>query len=247
MGVTDQTRSQIASHYYTHVELYRQIWRKLEAIRERFHEADREGKIAYLQLSYMNAVISIRTEASRQDEAVRRLMAGDDLETALESVNYYRQKANAIRNTLQRETVWHEIVSTLEDEAIDVAHESALDGLKYVGPVKAPFVFAMLGYTEKMCIDSNVVQVVGMDEWPDTTEVDRYEEICQRVRNQFPVLSKELDPFHLHWVVFDWHRYHDTGTGKTQKARTPVTLHDAWFDAALRDPSEIKGITESIT
>lgn len=247
LWVESDTRQQIRSYYRAHADSYDQIWSDLEAVRERFEETDRDGKIARLKLSYVNAVISIRTTASKQDEALSRLVAGDDLETALASVNYHTQKRKYMRQSLQDDPIWDDIALALQNERVDRAHETALE-LGYIGTVKAPFILSMLGYTEKMCIDGNALNVLGLEDYPSMDDVTQYEQLCQNVRAEFPVLSDELDPFHLHWVVFDWQRS-TSQNGKTTSSRTEsarVTRHEPWFDAALRDVAEIEAVVEEI-
>lgn len=249
MRVDDNTRRHIRSHYRTHTESYTRIWSKLDAIRERLEDTDRDGKIAHLKLSYINAVISIRTTADKQDEAVARLMAGYDLETALASVNYHTQKRKHMRRSLDDEIVWNEIAVSLEADDLYSAHEIALDRLGYIGTVKAPFIFAMLGYTQKMCIDGNALRVLGLDDYPSTKDIHEYERLCRAIREEFPQLSAELDPFHLHWVIFDWQRSAPRNGDEPPGRSNPsgrVTQHDAWFEAALCDIPRIQEMIDSI-
>lgn len=249
MQVSDETRQGIVSHYRTYAETYDRIWSNLDAIYERFEAADRREKTAYLKLSYVSAVLSIKTRVSLHEEAMERLMAGDSLETAIESVNYHRQKRKYMRRSLRDDRVWKKLVSTLESGDVDRAHEIALDRLDYIGTVKAPFLLAMLGYTEKMCFDSNVVRVTGLDDHPSTSDVREYERMCRKLRGEFPVLSEEIDPFHPHWIIFDWQRYASTDEDNASEDsdEIPVTSHDAWFDAALNPPPKIERIVGSLT
>ncbi|WP_306061339.1 hypothetical protein [Natronococcus wangiae] len=88
----------------------------------------------------------------------------------------------------------------------------------------------MLDYTEKMCIDGNALRVLELDAYPSMDDVHQYEQLCRDVRAEFPTLSEELDPFHLHWVVFDWQRS-STQNGDTavesQTQPSQVTRHEA--------------------
>lgn len=247
--VDDEVRRQIVSHYRTHSEAYDDIWADLETIHGRFRAANTEGKVAYLKLSYINSVMSVQTPVADQEDALTRLMDGEDLETALDTVNYRRQKQKYIKQSLHTVGVWEDIVSSLGEGAVDRAHKTALDRLNYIGPIKAPFILANLGYTEKMCFDTNVVNFAGLDEYPSTTDVQEYEELCQRLRDEFPVLREELDPFHLHWVIFDWQRSFGEGFERLPErdSKTPsVTSHDAWFNAALSDIHKIVALIESL-
>ncbi|WP_222912668.1 hypothetical protein [Natrinema sp. SYSU A 869] len=246
--IDDETRRQITEHYRTYTETYQQIWSQLDTIHDRLNTTDIEGKSAYLQLSYINAVISIQTPVDRHEESLRKLMNDRNLETALESVNYRRKKLDSIQQSLDQNTVWRNLASMLENKDVSSAHETALDRLRLVGTVKTPFLFATLGYTEKMCIDGNEANLMGMDRTPQTDDIDRYEQLCQEICSEFPALSEELDPFHLHWVIFDWQRHPNTNKEPQdeQQQADPITHHDAWFDAALRDTAAIQRRMESI-
>lgn len=248
MGIDTKTRQQITSHYRTYADTYQQIWSQLDTLHNRFRQTDLEGKCAYLKLSYVNSVISVRTPVDTHEAALRQVMSGQDLETALQSVNYRRKKENSIRQTVRQDSVWERIAAYLEEQDVNSAHEIALDQLRLVGTVKTPFLFAMLGYTEKMCIDGNEANLMGMDRTPQTDNIERYEELCYEICSEFSTLREELDPFHLHWVIFDWQRHPKTD-GKArahQRQSEPVTHHDAWFEAALDNEPRIRRRMDSI-
>lgn len=248
--VDRETRDRITSHYRAHQEAYDKIWSNLDSVRTRFEAVDRDGKIPYLKLSYINAVVSIRTSVEAQEEALSQLMAGENSKAAMSRVNYHRQKRKYIAQSLEDAAAWTDIASLLKSGDVDAAHMTVLDRLKYIGPVKAPFVLAKLGYTQKMCIDGNVARIVGLDDHPSTNDVHEYEEICRTIRSQFPILSDRIEPFHLHWVIFDWMRNNRTDRGRANKPSRqvdPVTSHDAWFNAVLNSPSEIKRVVDSFS
>ena len=246
MKVTDATRSEIVAHYRTHESTYSRIWGRLDDIQTHFRMADKEGKIAYLKLSYINSVISVQTPLHIYEEAFRLILEGKDLDTALERVNYNGQKKKYLRQCLADADIWETLVTDLEERGLDAAHKTAIDRLKFVGTVKVPFTLAMLGFTEKMCLDANVCRVMDIDEIPTTVVVDRYESVCESVRDHFPTLMEEIDPFHLQWVLFDYQRFNRTNMDPDAAVRLDVdqqvAYHEAWFDGALKDVSEIKQI-----
>ena len=250
MRLSDETRADIEAHYRRHSETYQRIWGKLDDVNERFLDASESGKIAYLKLSYINSLISVQCPLHVHEEALNRVVAGESFDEAFTSVNYNGQKIKYGRETLANDEVWSQILSDLQSDGLDSAHKTALDGLKFVGTVKVPFTFAMLGFMSKMCLDANVVRLMGLEEPPSTVVVEKYERQCQEVRDHFPVLTEELEPFELQWLIFDYQRFNRTGMSEEQKARIKankqVTYHDSWFNAALRDVSEIEEIVTDL-
>jgi len=106
----------------------------------------------------------------------------------------------------------------IEDGDIDKAHKFILETFKGVGPAKAPFVLAMLGFTEKMCIDTNMVNAFGLDGHPSTVVVERYESICETLRDKMPTMKELTSPFLFQWTVFDYQR-------------GEVSHHDVFYDS----------------
>lgn len=249
MRVNEDVRHRIVSHYEEHAEVYEELWTKLDTVHDRFRSGDREAKISYLKLSYINSVISVRSPVSQHENALNQLMVSRDLETAISSTIFYRTKLNAIRQSLDEEKVWRELANDLDSGSIDAAHRRALNHLRYIGPVKAPFILAKLGYTEKMCLDSNVVEALDLDREPSNLSLEKYNELCKNIQYEFPSLTKELEPFHLQWVIFDWQRLGGSDNradrGPTDKSEK-VTSHDAWFNAVLSDQSTVQNVVEAL-
>lgn len=201
----------VTNHYRRNRDSYEQIESRLAQTRERFMSADREQQIEMLQKSHSFAVISVQTPVHIHEEGFKRLWEVDDMSkenivTALKSVNYNRQKSEYIVHSLQHEDLWNEVADMLEGGQINTAHKFILDNLKGVGPAKAPFVLSMLGFTEKMCIDTNIVSAFGLDGHPTTVVVDKYESIVSRIRNKMPTMKALTTPFMFQWIVFDYQR-----------------------------------------
>jgi endonuclease III len=200
----------VTNHYRRNKGDYDEISARLERTRETFMESDTSRKIRMLQQSHSFAVISVQTPVAIHEDAFTQLWSEDspldNLEDALSSVNYRNNKADYIRHSLTHGHLWANVVDMIEGGQLDTAHKYVLDNFKGVGPAKAPFTFSMLGFTEKMCIDANVINAMGMEEHVTTVVVDKYEEIAAKLREKMPTLNETVSPFMWQWIVFDWQR-----------------------------------------
>lgn len=208
----------VTNHFRRNRDTYDAISERLQETRSTFLDADRGEQIRMLQKSHSFAVISVQTPVHIHEEAFTSLWQNDEplanIEEALASVNYRFNKTEYIRHSLVNGHLWAKVASLLEDGELDAAHKMVLDTFKGVGPAKAPFTFAMLGFTEKACIDANIVNAMGLDGHVSTVVVEKYDNIVASLREKMPTLKEETSPFLWQWVVFDWQRdeisTHDT-------------------------------------
>lgn len=211
----------VTNHYRRNTETYTEIENRLMETRERFLNGSTSEQIRMLQKSHSFAVISVQTPVHIHEEAFTKLWQSDkpldNLESALSSVNYRNQKAEYIRHSLANGHLWAEVADLLVAGKLDVAHKMVLDTFKGVGPAKAPFTFAMLGFTEKACIDANVIGAMGLDDHVSTVVVEKYDAIVESLRDKMPTLKEETSPFMWQWIVFDWRR-------------GEISTHDAFFN-----------------
>jgi hypothetical protein len=200
----------VTNHYRRNKSDYNEISARLDKTRESFLSADTSKQIRMLQMSHSFAVISVQTPVDIHENAFAALWENGtplaDVDDALTSVNYRNNKADYIRHSINHGHLWADVVDMLEDGNIDAAHKYTLDNFKGVGPAKAPFTFAMLGFKEKMCIDANIVNAMGLDEHVSTVVVEKYEKVCKKLRDKMPTLQKKVSPFMWQWIVFDWQR-----------------------------------------
>lgn len=215
----------VTNHFRNHKEEYQEIDTRLDKTRETFLSADRSEQIRMLQKSHSFAVISVQTPVHIHEQAFTQLWENDtpvqDLDSALESVNYKNNKADYIRHSINNAHMWADVTDILENGNIDKAHKFVLDNMKGVGPAKAPFTLAMLGFKQKACIDANVIKAMGLDEHVNTVVVEKYDSIVESLRDKTPTLKKKTSPFLWQWVVFSWKRHGVSGKPDT---------HDVWFD-----------------
>jgi thermostable 8-oxoguanine DNA glycosylase len=218
------TPLQVTNHYRRNADTYDEIRGRLAETRDKFLTADKSEQIRMLQKSHSFAVISVQTPVHIHEEAFTELWDGgdplDSLDEALSSVNYRNNKADYIRHSLENGHLWADVAHMLELDRVDEAHKFVLDTFMGVGPAKAPFTFAMLGYTEKACIDANIVSLMGLDDHVSTVVVDKYDAIVESLRDKMPTLKSETSPFLWQWVCFDYER-------------GEISTHDTFFNVVL--------------
>ena len=208
----------VTNHYRRNADTYAEISDRLDTTRETFLSADTSTQIRMLQKSHSFAVISVQTPVHIHEEAFTALWASDDpldnIDEALSSVNYRNNKTDYISHSMTHGHLWADVADMLEAGRLDEAHKFVLDTFKGVGPAKAPFTFAMLGFTEKACIDANIVNIMGLESHVSTVVVEKYDAIVQGLRDKMPTLRDETSPFLWQWIVFDYQRgeisKHDT-------------------------------------
>lgn len=200
------------NHYRRNADHYRKVRNELLFTRKKFESADMSEKVTMLQKSHAFAVLSVQTPVNTHEKAFRNLFANgmplnlNEIKDSIKSCNYYKNKASYIWDSLQRGREWETVANLLMSGELDKAHKFTLDNFKGVGPAKAPFVLSMLGFTEKMCVDTNVMQATDTER-PNTVVVEKYEAIVSEIMSHFPTLVKEAgSPFLFQWALFDYQR-----------------------------------------
>jgi len=208
----------VTNHYRQNRDTYNQISARLFRTRKRFLQASRLEQIEMLQKSHSFAVISVQTPVHIHENAFTELWQNNapkrDITDALSSVNYKNNKKDYITHSLNNSDKWDTVAEMLENGEIDGAHKFILDEMKGVGPAKAPFVLSMLGFEEKMCIDSNIINAFDLDGHATTVVVEKYDALCQSIRDKMPTMKDMTTPFMFQWITFDYQRdeisTHDT-------------------------------------
>jgi len=200
------------NHYRNNVDHYNSVRARLSATKQRFMDSDKYEQIRMLQVSHAFAALSVQTSVENHEEAFRNLFADgvpDSKEEVRESINmcnYWKSKARYIWDSIESVNEWWEVAEMLENREIDKAHKYIIDNFLGVSTAKAPFVLAMLGFTQKMCLDTNICNLTGIER-PSTVVVDRYEDIVSSVREKFQTLKEEAsEPFIFQWALFDYKR-----------------------------------------
>lgn len=207
--------------YEQHEEDYREISEKLDKVNDKFLNSDRETQRRMILDSYIFSVLSVQTPVSIHEDAFRSIKHGEELESAMSSVNYWKNKVQYIRETEVRFEEIDEAIDLLEAGEVDKAQRKVLDEFKGVGTVKSAFTLAMLGFKQKACIDTNVLTALGMEREDAYSGVviEKYEAFCD---NAFEEIDSELksrvdSQFMNQWVVFD-------------AVRDELTDHQVFFD-----------------
>jgi len=215
-------------HYDRYQGTYDKISRELDTLRESFVSADRFTQKVMLFDSSVFAVTSVQNDISILRQAFRgygNSDTWDDLREVMKGVNYGNNKFEYIRSNF--DTIFSEtgddIIFRLKCGNVSAAVQMMADELDGVSYIKAPFIPAMLGFKEVMCIDTNVAQMVPDDsvKAKDYSSMDEYEDAVARVKQEFPELADEVSTFMLQWIVFDANR----GEG--------VAKHEEWFEHML--------------
>lgn len=254
----EAVRDHIAQWYEDHQFTYAKVWERLDEVRAHWGRVDFDGKVALLKLSYINSVFSIQTAVHLHEEAFQRcIYGGEGFVEALRNsgAGLENNKGPAMYETLADDSLWDEATELLIDGNVDTAHKLLIDNAKWLGTAKSPFTLANLGFTQKMCVDSNVANLMRADEPPDTVDVAKYESLCADIQDMFPELSGDpynLDPYHLQWLIFDYQRFFRSGKGRATAPRPRdkskvIARHDIWFDTALSDISFIKSRMRELT
>jgi hypothetical protein len=176
--------------------------------------------------SSVYAVVSVQNDISILRSAFRGYAnSGNwtEVRESFKSVNYGNNKFDYAQSNFDSifGDVGDKIIDYLEAEDVWGAVEIMANELSGVSWVKAPFIIAMLGYTEVMCIDTNVEQMVPNVKSKGYTDMQEYRDAIGRVKDEYPELANEVSTFMLQWVVFDANR----GDG--------VAKHEEWFEHML--------------
>lgn len=218
-------------HFRNHRDTYNKIRGRLLDARKSYKTDSPEGRRLRLVKAHTWSVISVQTPVEIHESAFKQLWSGaespdemvDNLPEALYSVNYRNNKESYIRDFAADKEAQSEIDNLIMSNELDKAQKFIIDNVMGVGTVKAPFMLGNNGFTEKMCVDANVISLTGVDE-PQTVVVEKYNQVCRTICEMFPALNETLEPYLLQWVIFCYKRNKDDRLDG-------VDTHDVWFQA----------------
>jgi len=256
----EPVRKAVMRYYQNYRDFYAEPWRELDQTRRIFQGGDDELRVSLLVLSYIYAVMSTRTAIDDAERHFTRVYEGDDLRHVMVNDNNINSKANYIYDAL--DYFGYVGFAGMANQLADGKVEATVDEMdetyefKNIATVKAPFVVSQLGFTSKMCIDSNVQNFLGLDLGSINIDGDDMRKICGEVKHLFPEVYAEVEEaYHLQWILFNFERVNNVHWEPGDEAleldiggMTPVERidglepekHDAWFDATLDDPERIK-------
>ena len=194
---------EVTKWYENHKDEYREIEQDLSDVKDKFLNTDKETQKSMLINSFEFAVISIQTIVDRHEQAFKDLKDGKGIDEALSSVVYKNQKKDWIIRTRLKKDKINKVVELLNNGQIDKAHRFMIDEFVGVSTVKAAFTLCMLGFTEKACIDTNILSFLdGSIEVYDGVVVEKYDNFCQKALPEI----KDKEPFLRQWITFDFMR-----------------------------------------
>lgn len=215
---TLMSKEPITTWYHEHEDQYQDVEARLAAVNDKFLNAERDVQVKMLRLSYVNAVMSIQTRVEDHEKAYRTYVAGASVYEALRYTNFGGDegKGSWVKATFSDESHFHDVIDLLEADKIDKAHRFMIDNWTGVAATKAAFVLAMLGFTQKMCLDVNVRRILGL-EYGDTVVVSKYDGWCGEIHEKFGE-PLGISRFLTQWLIFDY-------------ARGNHSTHDIFFNS----------------
>lgn len=159
--------------------------------------SDRDMAYGMLRDSIFNALASMQTQVARHEYAYQEYKEGNN--NALVYTNFGPTKQRRF-NAIDGKQLYN-IVDYLFDGQVFSARDELIK-IKGLAVTKASFVLAMLGFTDFMCIDVNVQQVVNME--VKTRSVKKYDSYVDEIMSRYSHLK--LSPFMTQYVLFDYNR-----------------------------------------
>jgi len=203
------TAGDVHMQYQNHAESYQNIEKHLDNLREVFLIESRPKQRRLLLSSYEFAVLTIQTPTDIAEEAFELYKGGEDKSDAFQKVNYWRNKADYIERTRSRFEEVDKVIDLLEEGDVDKAHRHLADHFTGVSTVKAAFTLAMIGFTSRACIDTNVRQVIPEEDPYDGCVISKYmeevESFSEWAAKKFRDRERPSN-FLLQWIIFDLNR-----------------------------------------
>ena len=210
--VTLNGKTPVVDWYETHQESYKLTQLRLAKTLDKFLNADTDEAVRMLDMSYANAVISQQCSVEKHEPGwIHWCQTGNIPEYVL----YSNQKTRWLNSTnyIHKRNVVRMIHADPTPQTVDKAHAYLAEHFTGLSYMKAAFTLAMLGFTSRMCIDTNVAQVCGIDNYKFNS-IDSYLAACDEIHSQYQEL--DLSKFMTQWVLFDFNR----GNHST---------HEVWF------------------
>jgi thermostable 8-oxoguanine DNA glycosylase len=215
--------------YRENRQAYSQIADLLSQTKQVFEQSDRHTQKVMLFDSTVFAVMSVQNSTDILKQSFRSYCRADnwsDVRDACSMCNYGNNKYNYIE--LNFETIFETrtgdyIIDTLIYDGVWSAVKQLVDTIMGVSWVKAPFVCSMLGYTDVMCIDTNVEQMIDDSavKSKDYSSEQQYRNAVQIIKETYSELAEKVSTFMLQWIIFDANR------------ETGVIKHEEWFENIL--------------
>jgi hypothetical protein len=195
----------------SHNSDYAAVRGRLEAVRNVVLRGRLESAAKVLEKSYVNAVLSIRTDKDRHEKAfVAYYSGGISLKEAALKTVYGGNKKNWLRRTFDS-VDWKNVAMAVRAHMERGRHadllEAITDNLVGVSHRKGSFMLAMSGLYEFMCVDSNVANFAGLEESEDNSltfkNAREYMDVCDTIRESVVGKNPWVPPFIVQWAIYD--------------------------------------------
>lgn len=220
--------SDATKHYKSNKEVYHNIERELQRVNDHFCNSDRFTQKILLFDSSVYAVMSVQNSVNILKRAFNSYAQSDnwdEVQEAFKMLNYGNNKFDYTRNNFDTifSSVGDEICDALEMGNVWDAVNLLVENVEGVSWIKAPFICCMLGFTNILCIDTNVAQMAEDDSVKARgyTSQESYQLAIESIKAEYSDLSDLLSTFMLQWVLFDANR------------ENGVTRHEEWFNHIL--------------
>lgn len=209
--LTTEGAAATPSEWFEHRrEDYSQVLQRLARVRRVTLTGDLERAAENLRRSYLNAVMSIKTDKDRHERAFTAYLAGDkDLREAMSLTVYGNQKADWAERTLAA-IDWANVALAVRAHVRAGRTEALLgmadhDSLVGVSHTKWAFTLAMSGVWEVACVDSNVARnlELGDGRRHDADSAAEYAALVGHVRE---AIDAPVPPFLAQWAIYDFER-----------------------------------------
>jgi len=198
----------------SHNSDYGQVRARIDTVRNVVLRGRIDAAAKVLEKSYVNAVLSIRTDKDRHERAfIGHYTGGLSLkEAALETV-YGGNKKNWLRRTFES-VDWEILALAVRAHMREGRHAELLqaidDNLVGVSHRKGAFMLAMSGLHEFMCIDSNVANYAGLEDTENNTlefsDAEAYMAKSEEIYREIVGNNPYVPPFIVQWAIYDAER-----------------------------------------
>jgi hypothetical protein len=196
----------LSDWYGDHKADYAAVVERLAGVRAVTLAGDLDRAAENLRRSYVNAVLSIRTNKDRHERGFAHWRSGADVRTAALETVYGGQKADWIERTFES-TDFRMLALAVRAHWRNGRTGALLDmheQLTGVALRKWSFTLAMSGVWEVCCIDSNVGNYcdIGEREY-GRADGSEYARAIERVGAQ---IDEDIPPFVVQWAIYDFER-----------------------------------------
>lgn len=213
-------------YYVQNRRKYARVWENLDRTRSIWQRVSKRKRETMLKMSYVLAVLSIQDAWERAENVYDDMIGGAGISRT------WKNKEEWLAKSMPKTQTWRQAVDLIDMGNINTADTLLRAEVTGIATAKAPWTMAQLGFVTKMCIDSNVQNLLDIDgDELDNLNVDQYEAVCADILDLLPDMADILRPYEMQWVLFDYNRFRrDVGDPlDPPEGEDPVADHASWF------------------